>query len=364
MDESTSESPSLHFLSGRHVGGTKVILEVFLPPSDNVPCCWGQQLPTCTVNRVGRVLLPPPEVPDGLPEFLRGRPIVLLHGLTELLPDPKFLPPGPSWLRLGLGLPVPNCIRSPTGLHGPIGLLLQPDDILTYFWCPPPGSGNAATTGTRDLASTTSNLPRRQWRQRTWSTLTQCPQPPSESVRSFFPEVGVEDLLDRGLSQTFSKDPHNMFGSTRSVQLPPIHASGSNSPPGGDRLTSSAPLFTRVSKTYGRRSDETTTKSIIDLRPRVSWCHVHRWTPLCCSNMVFVMDKVWLAQKSNNRTPLGFRSGRPVPPNHAPPGITVFAHVSALKSPSRTMEPPVGALSSTPPRDSKKAGYSVLLFGP
>ncbi|KAI3366751.1 hypothetical protein L3Q82_009415, partial [Scortum barcoo] len=28
------------------------------------------------------------------------------------------------------------------------------------------------------------------------------------------------------------------------------------------------------------------------------------------------------------------------------------------------MESPVGALSSTPPRDSKKAGYSVLLFGP
>ncbi|KAI3375838.1 hypothetical protein L3Q82_004111 [Scortum barcoo] len=28
------------------------------------------------------------------------------------------------------------------------------------------------------------------------------------------------------------------------------------------------------------------------------------------------------------------------------------------------MESPVGALSSTPPRDSKKAGYSVLLFSP
>ncbi|KAI3351319.1 hypothetical protein L3Q82_005864 [Scortum barcoo] len=28
------------------------------------------------------------------------------------------------------------------------------------------------------------------------------------------------------------------------------------------------------------------------------------------------------------------------------------------------MESPAGALSSTPPRDSKKAGYSVLLFGP
>ncbi len=40
-------------------------------------------------------------------------------------------------------------------------------------------------------------------------------------------------------------------------------------------VDNSAPLLTRVSKTYGRRSDETTTKSIIDLRSRVSWCHVH-----------------------------------------------------------------------------------------
>ncbi|KAI3376688.1 hypothetical protein L3Q82_017119 [Scortum barcoo] len=88
--------PSLRFLTGRQVGGIEEILEVFLPPSDNVPSR-GQQLPTRTVNSVGRVLLPPSEAPDGLPESLRGRPIVLLHGLTELLPDPKFLPPGPSW---------------------------------------------------------------------------------------------------------------------------------------------------------------------------------------------------------------------------------------------------------------------------
>ncbi|KAI3368007.1 hypothetical protein L3Q82_026831 [Scortum barcoo] len=48
-----------------------------------------------------------------------------------------------------------------------------------------------------------------------------------------------------------------------------------------------------------------------------------------------------------------------VPPDHAPPGITVIAHVS-VEVPSRTMESPLGAPSSTPPRDSKKAGYSVL----
>ncbi|KAI3369543.1 hypothetical protein L3Q82_007753 [Scortum barcoo] len=82
--------PSLRFLTGRQVGGIEEILEVFLPQSDNVPSR-GQQLPTRTVNSVGRVLLPPSEVPDGLPESLRGRPMtVLLHGLTELLPDPSF----------------------------------------------------------------------------------------------------------------------------------------------------------------------------------------------------------------------------------------------------------------------------------
>ncbi|KAI3364143.1 hypothetical protein L3Q82_010960 [Scortum barcoo] len=35
------------------------------------------------------------------------------------------------------------------------------------------------------------------------------------------------------------------------------------------------------------------------------------------------------AQKSNNRTPLGWvQIGEAVPPDHAPPGITVVAHVS------------------------------------
>ncbi|KAI3361283.1 hypothetical protein L3Q82_013468 [Scortum barcoo] len=58
-----------------------------------------------------------------------------------------------------------------------------------------------------------------------------------------------------------------------------------------------------------------------------------------------------------------------IPPDHAPPGITVVAHVP---TPTLSLSPPVEqwsespksrALSSTPPRDSKKAGYSVLLFG-
>ncbi|KAI3367690.1 hypothetical protein L3Q82_026525 [Scortum barcoo] len=89
---------------------------------------------------------------------LRGRPIVLLHGLTELLPDPSFCLQDRPWAVACLACRYlsTNCVRSPTGQHGPIGLLLQPDGI-PYFRCPPPGSGIATTTGTRDLASTTSN---------------------------------------------------------------------------------------------------------------------------------------------------------------------------------------------------------------
>ncbi|KAI3376169.1 hypothetical protein L3Q82_016696 [Scortum barcoo] len=117
-----------------------------------------------------------------------------------------------------------------------------------------------------------------------------------------------------------------------------------------------------VSKTYGRRSDETTTKSIIDLRPRVVL------VPRCTDghpvleHVLCVMDKL-VTYRSPITEHRWVQIGEAVPPDHAPPGITVVAHVS-VEVPSRTMESPVGALSSTPPRDSKKAGYSVLLFGP
>ncbi|MEQ2286184.1 hypothetical protein AMECASPLE_039673 [Ameca splendens] len=70
-------------------GRIEEILEVLLPPPDNVPS-QGQQPPTPTVNSVGEALLPSPEAPDILPEWLLGRPAVLLHGLTELLPGTSF----------------------------------------------------------------------------------------------------------------------------------------------------------------------------------------------------------------------------------------------------------------------------------
>lgn len=96
--------------------------------------------------------------------------MVILHGFVEPRPDS------------GVCLPVPiNCSGSSVAQHGRIELFLQLE-IIPYFQCPPLGSGFAATTGTRDLASTgpschVNNEGREQ------STPTQCPL-----------EVGAEDL--------------------------------------------------------------------------------------------------------------------------------------------------------------------------
>ncbi|MEQ2308688.1 hypothetical protein AMECASPLE_030825 [Ameca splendens] len=65
-----------------HDGRIEEILEVVLPPPDNVPI-QGQQLPTPTVNSVGEALLPPPEVPDGLPESLRGQPFFSMASMNS-----------------------------------------------------------------------------------------------------------------------------------------------------------------------------------------------------------------------------------------------------------------------------------------
>ncbi|MED6243028.1 hypothetical protein ATANTOWER_013801 [Ataeniobius toweri] len=104
------------------------ILEVLLPPPDNVPSR-GQQLLTPTVNSVGEALLPPPEALDGLPESLRGQPVVLLYGLTKLLLGMSFcLCHSPGCGRFGLTVPVSR-LRSPTTQLQPIRLLLQLDRI-------------------------------------------------------------------------------------------------------------------------------------------------------------------------------------------------------------------------------------------
>ncbi|KAK0148965.1 hypothetical protein N1851_010649 [Merluccius polli] len=156
-------------------------------------------------------------------------------------------------------------------------------DGIPHRRCPPAGSGIAATAGTDHLAATALVGRLNNGGVEHGPLGLNVPRLPRYMVKAL-PEVGVEALSDRRLCQTFPADPHNTFGSA-----------------------SSAPLFARVSKTCGRKSDDTTTKSIIDLRPRVSWCQVSLSLP------------TW-----------------------------------PLKSPSRTRESPEGALSSTPSKESKK----------
>ncbi|KAK3545332.1 hypothetical protein QTP70_004055 [Hemibagrus guttatus] len=93
-----------------------------------------------------------PIVPNGLPEFPRGHAIVLLHRLTELIPDPSFCfrdHPGCSSLDLPVHL---SCLRNPPSQPGSIGLLQI--DGIPYFQCPPLCLGIATAAGTRDHTAT------------------------------------------------------------------------------------------------------------------------------------------------------------------------------------------------------------------
>ncbi|KAK0132992.1 hypothetical protein N1851_031638 [Merluccius polli] len=121
-------------------------------------------------------------------------------------------------------------------------------DGIPHRRCPPAGSGIAATAGTDHLAATALVGRLNNGGVEHGPLGLNVPRLPRYMVKAL-PEVGVEALSDRRLYQTFPADPHDTFGSA-----------------------SSAPLFARVSKTCGRKSDDTTTKSIIELRPRVSWC--------------------------------------------------------------------------------------------
>ncbi|KAK0156341.1 hypothetical protein N1851_000378 [Merluccius polli] len=121
-------------------------------------------------------------------------------------------------------------------------------DGIPHRRCPPAGSGIAATAGTDHLAATALVGRLNNGGVEHGPLGLNVPRLPRYMVKAL-PEVGVEALSDRRLCQTFPADPHDTFGSA-----------------------SSAPLFARVSKTCGRKSDDTTTKSIIELRPRVSWC--------------------------------------------------------------------------------------------
>lgn len=66
-----------------------------------------------------------------------------------------------------------------------------------------------------------------------------------------------------------------------------------------ESVVSSAPLFTQVPKTDGCRSDVTIIKSIINLQPQMPYVLINTFM---LSNMMFVIDKLWLVQKYNNKT--------------------------------------------------------------
>ncbi|MED6265648.1 hypothetical protein CHARACLAT_027685, partial [Characodon lateralis] len=199
-------------------GRIEEILEVLSPPPDNV-LSRGQQPPTPTINSVGKALLPPPEAPDGLPESLRGQPVVFLHGLTELLPGPSFcLCHSPGRSTLGLMVPVSR-LRSPTSQPQPIGLLLQLDSI-PYCPCPPPDSGIAAATGTADLmaAATGSSIDNRCGEHGPLGLYVS--NIPWDLVKAL-PEVGVEYIPGQGLRQASPADHHYALGPVKSVRLSP-----------------------------------------------------------------------------------------------------------------------------------------------
>lgn len=93
------------------------------------------------------------------------------------------------------------------------------------------------------------------------------------------------------------------------------------------------------------------------------WCQVNLWTPWC-SNMVFVMDKLWLVCKSSNSTLVRKRSGRPfllITPFKVPLLLPTWA--STPPTPNRTIQSPERVQSSTRSKVSKKAVYSELVFG-
>lgn len=74
--------------------------------------------------------------------------------------------------------------------------------------------------------------------------------------------------------------------------------------------------------------------SITDLQPMVLLCHVYWWAPLYL-NIVFVTDKLWLAQNSNNRTALCFRSShRSSIPEPHPKLYCVFSTLVAMQKSS------------------------------
>lgn len=120
-----------------------------------------------------------------------------------------------------------------------------------------------------------------QWGLKTWPIQTQCP---SLGIRLKFWQlkIALAGYSARCLKQTLTI--------------------GLGLPAASHHQVVTSWQLRIVSKTQGHRSNETT-KTIIELQSQVSWYQVHLWTTWC-SNMVFVIDNAWLAQKSNDRTTL------------------------------------------------------------
>ena len=179
--------------------------------------------------------------------------------------------------RTPLGLSIPVCyLRSPIGQKGLIGLLLQPDSI----------------------------------------PVTQCPPPPPRH-RMKLPRRWALKVLLTGDSARCSQQTFTIcLGLSGLTGLFPRHQS---------QLTtswwlfeSSAPLFTRVSRTCGHKSNDANTKSIIELWPRVFWCSFMPEHGVCYGQYMTSTE----VQQQNS---LGFRSGGPLFPTTPPPGLTVAA---------------------------------------
>lgn len=101
----------------------------------------------------------------------------------------------------------------------------------------------------------------------------------------------------------------------------------------------SASFFTWMSETYGYKSDDITTKSVINLQwPGTKFAYG--------PNMVFFMASQWLAQTPITKHQL-----------MSPPGLSIVAHMD-IEVHKKKWESLDGAISRTPPEDSKKARFS------
>ncbi|TWW71350.1 hypothetical protein D4764_17G0008330, partial [Takifugu flavidus] len=170
--------PRPYFLTGRRVGGIEEVLET----------------------------------PDGGPEPFRGRPKVVLHGLTELFPCPGLCL-GNSRSCTPLGTPVPICfLRSPTG-HG-------------FGHCP--------TTGTNHLAATAPVSRFNNGGKEHGPLGLNVPRLPQDMVKALRRRE-LKLLLTGTLPGVPSRPSQHIWAcQVCPATFPTI---GANSPPGGDQLT-------------------------------------------------------------------------------------------------------------------------------